>query len=118
MTKSAELVRIITFSNRLSDAIRAEREVMSVEAEPGVVAQPLSDWSINHPGGSGSAWAKGEWREIESAPRDGRWVYGRRPGSPGRIQTVKWHSGAGQWLSRGSRYIYDLTQWMPLEEEK
>ena len=59
-----------------------------------------------------------EWRTIESAPRDGRWIVGCRQESPRRIQTIRWHSGAGQWLSRGSQYINDLTHWMPLEESE
>ena len=33
-----------------------------------------------------------EWRPIESAPRDGRWIVGCRQESPRRIQTIIWHA--------------------------
>ena len=59
-----------------------------------------------------------EWQPIETAPKDGTWVFLYVPGhGPTRAKWSRLVSGVYGWTSHQSgNYISRATHWMPLPE--
>lgn len=58
--------------------------------------------------------AFGDWRDIDSAPKDGTRVLTHRQGFAESMAVAWWHESELEWVAVHGSYWPEPTHWMPL----